>query len=114
MAHASHQHVRRTSPGRITAQADMLAYPYSPFINRLLEQARKDRASAALLRDDNPKRAYESLYDAARMALTAVQENEGLRPTSRGGHIASYTAVAAQLVPPMGTALKPFDRMRRT
>src|SRR5260221_6998884 len=36
MAHASHQHVRRTSPGRITAQADTLAYPYSPFINRLL------------------------------------------------------------------------------
>jgi hypothetical protein len=25
----------------------------------------------------NPKRAYESIYDAARMALTVVLENEG-------------------------------------
>lgn len=36
------------------------------------------------------------------MALTAVLENQGLRPTSRGGHIAPYAAVAAQLDPPLG------------
>jgi hypothetical protein len=48
------------------------------------------------------------------MALTAVLENEGLRPTSRGGHIAPYSAVIAQLDPPMGAILRPFDRMRRT
>ena len=41
-------------------------------------------------------------------------ENEGLRPTSRGDHIAPYAAVSAQLDPPMGAVLKPFDRMRRT
>lgn len=40
--------------------------------------------------------------------------HEGLRPTSRGGHIAPYVAVSAQLDPPMGQVLKPFDRMRRT
>jgi hypothetical protein len=82
--------------------------------DQLLVQARKDLASAELLCDTNPKRAYESLYDAARMALTAVLENEGLRPTSRGGHIAPYAAITAQLDPPMGTTLRPFDRMRRT
>ena len=82
--------------------------------DQLLAQARKDLASAELLSEDNPKRAYESLYDAARMALTAVLENEGLRPTSHGGHIAPYTAVTAQLDPPMGTVLRPFGRMRRT
>lgn len=82
--------------------------------DQLLAQARKDLASADLLHDANPKRAYESLYDAARMALTAVLENEGLRPTSRGGHIAPYAAVSAQLDPPMGAILRPFDRMRRT
>jgi hypothetical protein len=71
-------------------------------------------ASAGLLLDSNPRRAYESLYDAARMALTAVLENQGLRPTSRGGHIAPYAAVAAQLDPPLGAMLRPFDRMRRT
>lgn len=88
--------------------------PNREHADQLLVQARKDLASADLLCNDNPKRAYESLYDAARMALTAVLENEGLRPTSRGGHIAPYTAVSAQLDPPMGTALRPFDRMRRT
>ena len=82
--------------------------------DQLLVQARKDLASAELLLDANPKRAYESLYDAARMALTAVLENEGLRPTSRGGHIAPYAAVTAQLDPPIGAILRPFDRMRRT
>ena len=70
--------------------------------------------SAELLRDKNPERADGSLYDAVRMALTAVLENQGLRPTSRGGHIASYTTVAAQLDRPMGAVLRPFDRMRRT
>jgi len=88
--------------------------PNREHADQLLAQARKDLGSAELLRDNNPKRAYESLYDAARMALTAVLENEGLRPTSHGGHIAPYTAVTAQLDPPMGTVLRPFDRMRRT
>jgi hypothetical protein len=88
--------------------------PNREHADQLLVQARKDLASAELLLDANPKRAYESLYDAARMALTAVLENEGLRPTSRGGHIAPYAAVAAQLDPPMGATLRPFDRMRRT
>jgi hypothetical protein len=40
--------------------------------------------------------------------------NQGLRPTSRGGHIAPYAAVTAQLDPPMGAVLRPLDRMRRT
>ena len=89
--------------------------PNREHADQLLAQARKDQASAELLLDANPKRAYESLYDAARMALTAVLENEGLRPTSRGGlHIAPYAAVIAQLDPPMGAILRPFDRMRRT
>ena len=57
--------------------------PNREHADQLLVQSRKDLASAELLLDSNPKRAYESLYDAARMALTAVLENEGLRPTSR-------------------------------
>lgn len=88
--------------------------PNREHADQLFAQARKDLASAEVLREANPKRAYESLYDAARMALTAVLENEGLRPTSRGGHIALYAAVSAQLDPPMGQVLRPFDRMRRT
>jgi hypothetical protein len=88
--------------------------PSREHADQLLAQARRDLASAELLRDSNPKRAYESLYDAARMALTAVLENQGLRPTRSGGHLAPYAAISAQLDPPMGTVLRPFDRMRRT
>jgi hypothetical protein len=105
----------RAEIDRLIADGELQRVPASrEHADRLLVQARKDLASAEMLLDTNSKRAYESLYDAARMALTAVLENEGLRPTSRGGHIAPYTAVTAQLDPPMGAALRPFDRMRRT
>lgn len=105
----------RATVDKLIADGELQRVPPSrEHADQLLAQARKDLESAGLLRDTNPKRAYESLYDAARMGLTAVLENEGLRPTSRGGHIAPHAAVAAQLDPPMGTVLRPFDRMRRT
>ncbi len=53
------------------------------------------------------------MYDAARKSFNAVLENEGLRATSTGGHIAVREAVLLQLDPPMGRALRPFDRLRR-
>lgn len=61
----------------------------------------------------SPRHAYATLYDAARLALTAVLENQGLRPPERGGHTALYEACRAQLIPPMGATIKPFDEMRR-
>ena len=105
----------RTEIDKLIADGELQRVPPNrEHADQLLVQSRKDLASAELLLDSNPKRAYESLYDAARMALTAVLKNEGLRPTSRGGHIAPYSAVIAQLDPPMGAILRPFDRMRRT
>jgi len=105
----------RTEIDKLIADGELQRVPPNrEHADQLLVQSRKDLASAELLLDSNPKRAYESLYDAARMALTAVLENEGLRPTSRGGHIAAYSAVIAQLDPPMSAILRPFDRMRRT
>ena len=105
----------RTEIDKLIADGELQRVPPNrEHADQILVQSRKDLASAELLLDSNPKRAYESLYDAARMALTAVLENEGLRPTSRGGHIAPYSAVTAQLDPPMGAILRPFDRMRRT
>lgn len=105
----------RAEIDKLIADGELQRVPSSrEHADQLLAQASKDLASAELLADANPKRAYESLYDAARIALTAVLENEGLRPTSRGGHVAPYAAVSAQLDPPMGAVLKPFDRMRRT
>lgn len=79
----------------------------------LLGQARTHVIAAKLIASIDPIGGYQLLYDAARKALTAVLENQGLRPTSRGGHIAVYDAVAAQLEPPLGKTLRPFDRMRR-
>ena len=105
----------RTTIDRLIADGELQRVPPSrEHADQLLAQARRDLASAEQLRGSNPKRAYESLYDAARMALTAVLENEGLRPTTRGGHLAPFAAVTAQLDPPLGAVLRPFDRMRRT
>jgi hypothetical protein len=79
----------RSHVDRLIADGELQRVPANrEHADQLIVQARKDLASARLLLESNPKRAYESVYDAARMALTAVLENEGLRPTSRGGHIA--------------------------
>ena len=79
----------------------------------LLRQARRHLDSARAIAVADAVGAYQLLYDAARKALAAVLENQGLRATSRGGHIAVREAVSAQLDPPLGAVLRPFDRLRR-
>jgi hypothetical protein len=79
----------------------------------LVGQARQHFDSARAIAGADPVGGYQLLYDAARKALAAVLENQGLRATSRGGHIAVRDAVSAQLDPPLGTVLRPFDRLRR-
>jgi hypothetical protein len=79
----------------------------------LLSQARRHLASAKTIAGSDPAGAYQLLYDAARKALAAVLENQGVRATSRGGHIAVRDALSAQLDPPLGGVLRPFDRLRR-
>jgi hypothetical protein len=81
--------------------------------DRLIDQAGAHLSSAAEICDQDPPGGYALLYDAARKALAAVLENQGLRATTRGGHLAVYRAIRAQLDPPMGKILQPFDRMRR-
>lgn len=83
---------------------------------RLLAQARAHLtlATSGQSAELDPVGSYQLLYDAARKALSAVLENQGLRTTSRGGHVAVLDAVRAQLDPPLGATLRPFDRMRRT
>jgi hypothetical protein len=81
----------------------------------LIAQARKHLESARVIAGTDPEGAYAMVYDAARKALTAVLENQGLRTTRlRGHHQSAYEAVVAQLVPPMGKQLRPFNRMRQT
>jgi hypothetical protein len=80
--------------------------------NLLAHAANHLRAAEAIVAFDAIG-AYQLLYDAARKALVAVLENQGLRPTSRGGHIPVLEAVSAQFGPPLGAAVRPYDRMRR-
>lgn len=87
--------------------------PSRAHADRLLAQAHRHLLSAQATAPDDPEGAYALLYDAARKSLWAILENEGLRPTTAGGHLAAYHAVRAQLDPPMGRELRPFDRMRR-
>lgn len=87
--------------------------PNRAHADELLGQARRHLTTSKAAAHGDPEGAYQLAYDAARKALSAILENQGLRATSRGGHIAVREAVTAQLDPPMGAVLKPFDRMRR-
>ena len=99
---------------RMIAASELQRVPASrEHADRLIRQARRHLVSAHDISDDDPAGGYTLVYDAARKALTAVLENQGLRPTTRGGHLAVYEAARAQLDPPMGQVLRPFDRMRR-
>lgn len=79
----------------------------------LLAQAQQHLKSAELIAGVDPAGGYQLLYDAARKSLAAMLENQGLRATSRGGHIAVREVSIAQLDPPLGAILRPFDRLRR-
>ncbi|MDR0848879.1 MAG: HEPN domain-containing protein [Propionibacteriaceae bacterium] len=93
-------HLQKVPPSRERAEA-------------LLAQARNHLATAQQAASDDPEGAYALLYDAARKSLAAMLENQGLRVTSRGGHLGLYDAVSAQLVPPLGAVFRPFERLRR-
>ena len=81
----------------------------------LLDAAERHVESAAGLSVSDPDGAYSLLYDAARKALAAVLQAQGLRPTSRGGHYAIQQAAAAQFTQgPPATAFRSFGRLRRT
>lgn len=79
----------------------------------LLAQARRHLELARSGYETDPTGAYQLLYDASRKALASILENQGLRATSKGGHLAVLDAVTAQLDPPLGRTLRSFDRMRR-
>jgi hypothetical protein len=82
--------------------------------HQLLGTARKHLASARDLQSEDPEGAYAVLYDAARKSCAALLQAQGLRPTSRGGHIAVREAVLAQFgALSGGHVLRPFDRLRR-
>lgn len=80
----------------------------------MVEIARRHLDSARKIRDGDPEGAYAALYDAARKACAALLEAQGLRATSRGGHIAVHDTVLAQFGSLSGgEVLRSFGRLRR-
>jgi hypothetical protein len=102
--------------------------PGAPVIERLLEERRLERvlgaqadgspwldrarqtiAAARAIEQASPDNAFVLAYDAARQACTALLAQQGLRPTTSGGHYAVEESVRAQF----GTILRPFGALRR-
>lgn len=86
--------------------------PSDDHVAGLMTAARAHLSSARTLQTTDPAGAYGLLYDAARKALAAILANQGLRATSRGGHLVLHEAASAQLVPPLSSIVRPFNRMR--
>jgi len=80
---------------------------------RLLQDASRHLATAAAaLSGEDLSGAYQLAYDALRKSAASLLAVQGLRATSRGGHIAVQDAVLAQFgasVP----AFRSFARIRR-
>jgi uncharacterized protein (UPF0332 family) len=81
----------------------------------MLAEAEGHLKSARLLAESDSIAAYSLAYDAARKACAALLAPQGLRATSRGGHIAIQDAVRAQFSGEGGLpAFRAFPRLRRS
>lgn len=111
---SEHWEQGRVAVDRLIARGEVERVPPSrEHADFLISQAGQHLVAARAIVAIDPTGAYQLMYDAGRKALNAVLENQGLRVTSRGGHVAVLAAVAAQLDPPLGDTLRPFDRLRR-
>jgi uncharacterized protein (UPF0332 family) len=107
------------SPGRDTilrmlnaGELEQVA-PNDEFAQTLIEKAGKHLVTAGLLRDTDLEIAFDALYTAARLSVTALLATQGLRPTTKGGHAAPINAVRAQLGAHV-KVLRSYDRLRVT
>lgn len=88
--------------------------PNRAIADRLLGEAAMHIASARVIASSDAAGAYQLCYDAARKAALALLATQGLRATSRGGHIAVQDAVRAQFGGPDGRRVfGAFGRLRR-
>ncbi|MHD0294252.1 HEPN domain-containing protein [Rhodococcus qingshengii] len=76
----------------------------------VLEKATQKLDSArSVLEDGDPDSAFVLAYDAARTAATALLLQQGLRPTTTGGHVVVQSALKAQF----GSGFRDFGSLRR-
>ncbi len=85
--------------------------PSPEVATRLLGDADAHVRLATIGTDDDPSGAFQLAYDAARKAAAALLAVQGLRATSRGGHVALIDAVRAQFNDHGGIAV--FGRLHR-
>jgi uncharacterized protein (UPF0332 family) len=86
--------------------------PNRALAERYLAAARAHLESARLLTED-PDGAFTLVYDAARKALAAILVNQGLRASSKGGHVAVGDAVTSQLGSVLLSLRRDFTWMRQ-
>src|SRR5260370_34079869 len=88
----------REAIDRMLADSELQRVPASrEHADRLILQARKHLVSANEISEGDPAGGSARVYDAARQALTAGLENQGLRPTTHGRDLAPYAAERAAL-----------------
>lgn len=73
------------------------------------QEAQTRIESAVLIADSHPAASFTLAYDGVRLAATALMIQQGLRPSSDGGHVALVDAVKAQF----GAHFEMFNVMRR-
>jgi len=79
----------------------------------LLDDAGRHLATAATaLSSDDLSGAYQLAYDALRKSAVSLLATQGLRATSRGGHVAVQESVMAQFGSTV-RAFRSFGRIRR-
>lgn len=74
-----------------------------------LERARRSLDAARVLAEPAPDSCVVLAYDAARQACVAILAQQGLRPTTAGGHYAIEEVIRAQF----GPVLRAFGGLRR-
>ena len=79
----------------------------------LLDRARHLETARSAVDLGDLTGAYQLAYDALRKAAAALLAVQGLRSTSRGGHIAIQDAVQAQFGG-AGSPFRAFSRIRRS
>jgi HEPN domain-containing protein len=74
-----------------------------------LDRARRGLQAARVIAETAPDSSVILAYDAARQACVALLAQQGLRPTTAGGHYAVEEVIRAQF----GPALRAFGGLRR-
>lgn len=74
-----------------------------------LERARRGLKAAQVLVESAPDSSVVLAYDAARQACVALLAQQGLRPTTAGGHYVIEEVIRAQF----GPSLRAFGGLRR-